>query len=156
MNNKYILVKDPRTEEAVYINYTKDIGLEFKPKTASKEQGIRVNSLILFKPSFVEKILKKKIKRNLDAYLQEFISTIDEDESEDDTNLRIVLDDIERLKRKLKNKYRKYLEEKYIMLLNKKLLLLENEIKGKILDISMKSELSVEPEVEEEELRRSR
>lgn len=150
MNSKYILIKHPRTKEAVYINYSPLQGFKFSPN--NNHAGIRVNSLILIKPSFIEKILKKKIKRKLNMYLQHFINTIDENE-DDATNLRIVLDDLEKFKRQLQNKYRNYLDQKYMMLLKRKIELLENEIKNKMIELTLNNYNQVQ---EEEELSRRR
>lgn len=124
-------------------------GFEFTPKHANEYLGMEVNKMVVINPSFVEKVLKKKIKRKLDLYLQFIVSVID-DEDTDPSNLRYVLDDLERYRRTIINKYQRYLDEKYINLLLKKIELLQNEIKTKL--IYMK-----EPIVEEEkETRRKR
>lgn len=141
MNSNYILVKKSDKNETVYINFSSAKGYEFKPKNLVKYPGVKVNSLILIKPSFVEKILKKKIKRKLNLYLQYFIDAIDEN-ADDDTNLLIVLDDLEKFKRILSNKYKAYLDEKYMKLLNRKIALLENEMKNKIVQIRNTKEMT--------------
>ena len=40
-------------------------GYKIKPKNSFDYKNIKVNSMIIIKPSFIEKILKKKIKRKL-------------------------------------------------------------------------------------------
>ena len=104
----------------------------------------------IINPGFIEKVLKKKIKRKLDLYLQFIVSVID-DEDTDPSNLRFVLDDLERYRRTIINKYQQYLDEKYINLLLKKIEILNNEIKTKL--IYMREPIEKE---EEKETRRSR
>ncbi|MBE6152270.1 MAG: hypothetical protein E7165_03035 [Firmicutes bacterium] len=129
---KYLLSKDNKTKELVVLDYNKLGGYEFNPKNSSNYIGVNVNKMVVIKPSFVEKVLKKKVKRKLDLYLQ-FIVGILDDEDTDPTNLRIVLNDIERYRRTIINKYQLYLDEKYVNLLLKKIDLLSHEIKMKLI-----------------------
>lgn len=124
-------------------------GFEFSPKYTNEYMGMKVNKMVVINSSFIEKVLKKKIKRKLDLYLQFIVSIIDEEDT-DPSNLRYVLNDLERYRRTVINKYQRYLDEKYINLLLKKIELLNNEIKTKL--IYMKEPI----EKEEKESRRSR
>ena len=89
-----------------------------------------VDEVKLAKPEFVEKILKKKIKRKLSLYTQLIIELIDSSD-EDDGTIDIVLNDLERYKRVINNNYKAYLSKKYLDLLLKKIDLLQNELKTK-------------------------
>lgn len=131
MEKTYTIVKEEYNGEKVFIDYSKLNGFKVKPKNNIKYNGIKVNSLIIVKPSFIEKILKKKVQRKLDYYLQYIISLMDNDD-EGTTNLRFALDDLERYKSIVEYKYQKYLDQKYISLLLKKISILENEIKMKL------------------------
>lgn len=132
MENTYTIVKEQYNGDKVYIDYTKLNGFKFKPKNAIKYKGIKVNTLVVVKPSFIEKLLKKKVKRKLDFYLNYIISLMDNDE-DDGTDLKEALTDLERYKSIVEYKYRKYLDSKYINLLLKKIDILEHEIKMKII-----------------------
>lgn len=129
---RYLLNKDSKTKKLIVLDYTKLKGFEFNPKNSSDYIGLNVNKMVVIKPSFVEKVLKKKVKRKLDLYLQFIVSILD-DEDTDPTNLRIVLDDVERYRRTIINKYQLYLDEKYVNLLLKKIDLLSHEIKMKLI-----------------------
>lgn len=133
MEKTYTIVKEQFNGDKVYIDYTKFKGFKVKPRNNVKYDGIKVNSLVILKPSFIEKLLKKKVKRKLDFYLQYIISLMDNDEDGDVGNLRLALDDLERYKSIIEYKYRKYLDQKYINLLLKKMELLEHEIKMKLI-----------------------
>lgn len=146
----YKLHKSEDTKNLLNFESKKIDGFEFAPKHTSEYMNMEVNKMVVINPSFIEKVLKKKIKRKLDLYLQFIVSVID-DEDTDPSNLRYVLDDLERYRRTIINKYQRYLDEKYINLLLKKIELLNNEIKTKL--IYMKEPLEKE---EEKETRRSR
>lgn len=132
MENTYTIVKKEYNGDKVYIDYTKLDGYKFTPKNSFKYNGIKVNSLVVVKQSFIEKLLKKKVKRKLDFYLQYIISLMDDDDV-DGTGLKEALNDLERYKSIVEYKYRKYLEQKYINLLLKKIDILEHELKMKII-----------------------
>jgi len=142
---RYLLTKDNKTKELVVLDYNKLNGYEFSPKNSSEYIGLNVNKMIVIKPSFVEKVLKKKVKRKLDLYLQFIVGILDEEDT-DPTNLRIVLDDVERYRRTIINKYQLYLDEKYVNLLLKKIDLLSHEIKMKL--IYTKAPIQNEEEME--------
>ena len=144
----YKLHKDNDNKNLTNLKENKINGFEFTPKHTNEYMGMEVNKMVVINPSFIEKVLKKKIKRKLDLYLQFIVSVID-DEDTDPSNLRFVLDDLERYRRTIINKYQRYLDEKYINLLLKKIELLSNEIKTKLIYIK-------EPIEEELENRRSR
>lgn len=133
MNNKnhYILCKKNFNQELVYIHYSEADGFKFKPKNQLKYNGIKVNEMVVINSSFIEKVLKRKIKRKLDSYLQFLIQLLDEG-TEDPTSLRHALTDLDRYRRTILNKYRNYLDKKYIDLLLKKLDVLERELKNKL------------------------
>lgn len=131
-NTNYILVKKQLTNDVVYIDYKKNSGFKVTPLNKVKYDGIVVNKMIIIKPNFIEKVLKKKIKRQLDVYLQYIVNTIDNGD-DDGANLNIVLDQLDRYKKIVSNKYRHYLEERYIELLLKKLDVLEKEVRLKLM-----------------------
>ena len=143
----YMVAKSNYNGEIVYVNYEKLEGFKVIPKNSIKYPGIKVHSLIIIKPTMIEKVLKKKIKRKLDYYLKYIISLIDEDD--DDSDYRQALNDLERYKEIAEYKYRKYLDDKYINLLLKKISLLEKEIKSKIVYKEIKKQDNKEELVEE-------
>lgn len=142
MEKNYTIVKEQINGDKIYIDYTKITGYKFKPQ--NKTSKIKVNSLLIVKPSFIEKILKKKVKRKLDFYLQYMISLVDDDNNEDSGGLNEVLNELNRYKTIVEYKYSKYLENKYIDLLLKKISILERELKMKI--ILKQEEFMYEPE----------
>ena len=129
MKKNYIVAKKQNNGEITFINYNKMDGFKVTPRNSVEYPGIEVNSILLIKPSFIEKVLKRKNKIKLNYYLNYIIEESDDDSSD----MREVLDNIERYKGIIEYKYRKYLDDKYINLLNKKLGLVEKKIKAKLI-----------------------
>lgn len=137
----YLLVKDKYSNETVFIDYDKINGFTFKPQNQKNYDGITVNKMLMIKPSFIEKILKRKVKNKLDIYLKYIIDLLDsDDESTGISGLGSALNDLTRYKSIVMYNYRKYLDDKYIDLLLKKISLLEHELKQKILSLSEEKE----------------
>lgn len=128
-NNNYTIARTKNNGEITFINYNEMNGYRITPKNTVKYPGIEVNSLLLVKPSFIEKVLKRKNKIKLNHYLNYIIEQSDDD----DSDYRAVLDNIDRYKGIIEYKYRKYLDDKYINLLNKKIDLLEKKIKTRLI-----------------------
>lgn len=124
----YLLTNGDYNGDIIYMDYNKLKGFLVQPRNHVEYDGVVVNKMILIKPSFIEKILKRKVKRKLDAYLQYIIRLMDEEDNEDGAVIEMVLNDLDRYKRLIINKYRRYLDEKYIELLMKKITLLEREL----------------------------
>lgn len=127
----YIVTENKYDNQKIKIDINKMEGFKFSPKNSSEYLGIEVNSMLVVKPSFIDKLLKKKTKRKLDYYLKYLISILDSDDTSDDS-FRQALDDIARYKEIIEYKYRKYLDDKYINLLLKKINLIERELKERV------------------------
>ena len=108
--NRYVLCKKENSSSLVYFNYEVLDGYKFKPKSGAKYNGVKVNEMMIINPSFIEKVLKRKIKRKLETYLQFLITLLDEG-NEDPTSLRHALTDLDRYRRIVINKYRNYLKQ---------------------------------------------
>lgn len=132
--NHYSIVKN-RFKGKFTINYDNFDGFKVKPRNKVKHDGITVNSLTVTNHDFIDKVLKRKTKKKLDLYLKYIISIIEDESSTDPTGVRIALDDLERYKSIIDYHYRKYLDEKYVRLLLKKIELLERELKMKIVKL---------------------
>ena len=103
----YYLTRQPKTGEIIYINYDKYKGYNITPKNNISYDGVRVNKMIIVKPSMIEKVLKRKIKNRLDLYLKTIVEIMDEDESGTSSGVREALNELTRLKNIIKYKYEK-------------------------------------------------
>lgn len=132
MKKNYILIKDTKNNKNFHMTYDKINGFKIKPKKGLKYDGVQVDKMVLINPSFIEQVIKKKVKHKLDIYLQYLINILDDD-GNDTTDLRHALNDLTRYKQTIMNNYRIYLDDKYIALLMKKVALIEHELQMKLL-----------------------
>ena len=131
-SNRYFLIKNSIYKKGVIFN--NNSGLDITPKNSDK-YGIHVNKLIVMHYIFINAIIKKRIKSKLELYLKYIIEYIDdgEDDGEDDgDSINQILNDMKRYKQILNYKYNKYLEQKYIDALSKKMDLIEKELSIKL------------------------
>lgn len=128
---KFHLYKRKTKQKIVKLNSIKKIGYEQTPKNHLKYEGIEVHRMNIIDKYLIELLLKRKIKKKLDMYLQFLINVLEDDDT-DPGHLMLALNDLERYRRLVINNYKKYLEEKYIKLLMNKMDLIEQELKSKI------------------------
>ena len=132
----YIICRNKKKSKVTLKNYA-TIGFNIKPLNKINYPGIKVNSMIIFSSAFIEKILKKKTKKKLDLFVKFMISVV-EDEDNDPSDVSNALNELSKYRSIIINKYKKYLDEKYVTLLLKKLDFLERELKQKIIYIDEK------------------
>ena len=131
----YYIYKKGNDRQIIYLDYDKLKGFGFSPKNNVKYDGIVVNKMVIIKPSMIEKVLRRKIKKKLDLYLKLIIRFIESDDSSDGETLREALNDLTRYKNIIEYKYKKYMDEKYLKILLKKIALLEYELNSKFISI---------------------
>lgn len=129
----YYINKNDSSKEIIYLDFDKLKGFNFSPQNNIKYDGIVVNKMVIIKPSMIEKVLRKKIKKKLDLYLKLIIRFIESEDGDSGDSIREALNDLTRYKNIIAYKYGKYLDEKYLKLLIKKIALLEYELNSKLL-----------------------
>ena len=122
----YTVVRQENLKSYVGMNYV--VGYEFHPRSNVRYSEIAVKRVEIFNRAFIRSILKKKIQRRLDYYVNLLIATIEE---EDDRPAEKALNDMERFWSLLNNRYYKFLESDYYELLVKKLENLHQKIQEK-------------------------
>lgn len=132
IKQKFLIVKNKDEKEIKYFEYDKVKGYNIAPKNKVKfEDAINVNRMILINPSLINKMVDKKVKRRF-AYLVNMISFVCENDDESGDGLYLALDQAEKFRMELLNKYKKYIEEEKFVLLLKKIAILEDELKLRI------------------------
>ena len=129
--NKYCLYNRKFKNMVVSFGSMKLDGYKIKPKNGINYDGIVVSSMTIINYDLISNLLKKKIKKKLDAYLQFLITVLDEDDT-DSGHLMFALNDLDRYRHTVMNNYRVYLEKKYYKILMDKIDLIEQELKSKI------------------------
>jgi hypothetical protein len=127
-DTKFLIVKDKETKEVRYFDYDKIDGYNLKAKKNTNFfDDINVSRVIIINPSFSEKIANKK----MDAKFERLLTMMNIVCEEDDTGegLDIVLNEANKFRMELINKYRKYIEAEKLELMLKKIEIIEKELK---------------------------
>ncbi len=125
---KHYLIK--RDNKIIYIKFEKLDGVSFKPLSdIFIDDGVLVAKIIIFKPEFIELVLKKKIKNKLNLYLNLILSSFDDDDSGDPSYVYTIYQDLIRYRSFILNRYIKYLDKDYVNILFAKMSIIEEELK---------------------------
>ena len=125
---RFLVVKNKDAKDIKYFEYDKISGYNIKPNPKLKFQdAINVNRMILINPSLIEKMVDKKIKRRFD-YLINLLSIVYENDDGTGDGLELALNEAEKFRNELCNKYKQYVKEEKYELLLKKISILEDEL----------------------------
>jgi len=125
---KFLVVKTKDSKEIKYFEYDKISGYNIKPNPKLKFQdAINVQRMILINPSLIEKMVDKKVKRKFD-YLINLLSIVYENDDDTGEGLKLALNEAEKFRMELCNKYKQYINEEKYELLLKKIAILEDEL----------------------------
>lgn len=132
INQKFLVIKNKDEKEIKYFEYDKVKGYNITPKNNVKFQdAINVNKMILINPSLIEKMIDKKVKRKFN-YLINMLSCLYDSDDTSGEGLYLALDEAEKFRMELINKYKKYMKEEKFELIEKKISILEDELKLRI------------------------
>lgn len=124
---KYIINKDNPNEKLLYYNVN-IVGLSVTPNKSVPGYNVIAKRLTLVDPELREAYIKQKINKKIDKVIKFMIRILnDEDTSDEDAG--IVLDEINKLKGIIINKYKEYMIESEYKALLTKLILIEEEFK---------------------------
>ena len=126
-DTKFLIVKDNKTKEVRYFDYDKIDGYNLKAKKNTNFfDDINVSRVIIINPSFSEKIANKKMDAKFERLLTMMNIVLEEDETGE--GLDIVLNEANKFRMELLNKYRKYIEAEKLELMLKKIEIIEKEL----------------------------
>lgn len=128
---KFIIIKKNNTKSIVYFENDNMLGYDIKPKKNVKLKGaIAVNKMLIANPELIDQLVNKKINRRFKDLINNLSVIYDEDDDENSgSNLMIALNQTEKFRREIYNKYRSYITKEMQLMIEKKLAILENEIK---------------------------
>lgn len=108
----YVLIRNHKTQEVSYFEYTKINGLEITPKNDPRRDDIiSINKMIIIKKSFIEKIAKIRINKKLGILLNEFNNLLLSED--DDEGTAALLGEAVKYRDYIISTYIKYLGEEY-------------------------------------------
>ncbi|MBR3661386.1 MAG: hypothetical protein IKN63_05785 [Bacilli bacterium] len=127
---RYLVVKEKNKKTVSYFEYDKldGYGMIPKNKNIKLRDAINVNKMVIINPSFIEKLINKKINSKIKKLI-DLISTIYENDDDDPAgSLMQALNEVEKFKREMINKYLNYMSKEQVDLLEKKINILETEV----------------------------
>lgn len=139
MVKRYKVVEGKVNQVITEINFDINDGLVVKPKNIISNGGIKVDQAIIMKKDFIEVVLKRKNDKKIELFLKYLLELLN-DESSTEEDIIMALNELERFRRMIINKQRKYLEDKYIEKMLEKIKIIEEELKRKIVYLEPKEE----------------
>lgn len=128
----YLIVKEKEKKEITYFEYDKLTGFNMtsKNKNIKLKDAINVNKMIIINPSFIEKLINKKINLKLKKLIDLLSNICENNDSDPDPagTLMQALNEVEKFKREMINKYLDYMNKEQLKLLNQKIKILEQEV----------------------------
>ena len=130
MKIKYDLTKKNTYKKYLAINI-KD---SYKVNKKITEESLGV--IKFYNDNLINKVIKKKIDTRF-KYILDLMIKIEEDDSDPSEGLMICLNELDKLKKELINKYRKFLDKKKQEFVERKIAILESEIKMKLFNMQI-------------------
>jgi len=129
LDKKYLIVKEKNDKSITYFEYDNMEGYDLSPKKNVKiKDAINVNKVVIINPSLMNKVASKKIDLKFKRLLQ-LITIIFEDDDTSGNAYREGLNEISKLRLEAKTKYFKYMAQEEVETIEKKLDILEHELK---------------------------
>ena len=150
LDKRYHIVKNNKDKSITYFEYDKMDGYDLSPKKGVKiEDAINVNKVVIINHSLASKVAKKKIDIKFRKLVQ-LLNIIFETSDETGDAYHQGLDEVERLKEELHDKYKKHLDSDEFDTMEKKLGILEHELKVRLFFLEQQLEYDKEREVAKE------
>ena len=132
LDKRYHIVKNRDDKTITYFEYDKMDGYDLSPKKGIKiADAINVTKVVIINPSLANKVASKKLDLKF-RKLVKLLNIIFETDDETGTAYHQGLDEVNRLKMELINKYKKHLTDEEADLMEKKLGILEHELKVRL------------------------
>ena len=127
---RYLVVKEKNKKEVMYFEYDKLNGFNMtsKNKNIKLKDAINVNKMVIINPSFIEKVINKRISTKIKKLIDLISSIYESDDDDPAGSLMQALNEVEKFKREMINKYLNYMTKEQIELLEKKVEILETEV----------------------------
>lgn len=122
---KYVIDRESNNSKLVNYN-VKMTGLNVKPKNGIVNATIKSKNIILIDPDLRLSFIKQRINKKMDKII-DFMLHILNDENSSDSDTGLVLDEINKLKGIIVNKYREYLTDMEYKTFLTKIFMLQDE-----------------------------
>lgn len=113
---------------------------------ANRGSFLKIKEVIIVNPEIISNLICHNFNKKYQKIVEYFFNNSDFDDDSTGTNLMIALDEVARLRTIIINKYHRFLKHKKEEELLKKLKLLENELRVKIIDYKLIKEQELNKE----------
>ena len=132
LDKRYHIIKNKEDKSITYFEYDKMEGYDLSPKKGIQiSDAINVQKIVIINPTLANKVAKKKIDLKF-RKLVTLLNVIFETDDETGSAYHQGLDEVNRLRMELINKYKKHLQESEFDTMEKKLGILEHELKVRL------------------------
>lgn len=131
VTSRFLVVKGNDKKDKMHFNYGKFDGYNLTIKKGVHfSDAIDVNNVLIVNPTLIDKVATKKINNKFDRLIS-VMQMVCEEEDDTDTGegYQIALDEANKLKMELLNKYHKFIAQEKLELMIKKIEILEDELK---------------------------
>ena len=150
----FTIKKIEETYELISFNYPVR-GFSY-PLKKNKNNAWKIKELIIVNPDIISALISHNFDKKFQKIVELFFSSNDYDEDSTGTSLMMALDEVAHLRTIIINKYKRYLKKEKEEEFLKKLKVLENELRVKIIDFKLIKEQSlVHNNIEEKNKSRS-
>lgn len=113
------------------------------PIKKNKRGTLKIKELIIVNPDIISALISHNFNKRFQKIVELFFNSNDYDEDATGTNLMMALDEVAHLRTIIINKYKRYLKKEKEEEFLKKLKVLENELRVKIIDFKLIKEQSL-------------
>lgn len=124
---KYVISESNEKMKLMYYS-VKLVGLDVMPKNDSKNVKIKAQKVIIVDPKLRESYIKQRINKKIDKVIDFMIKILNDDNTSDD-DAGMVLDEVNKLKGIIINKYKEHLRVNEYKAILSKIFLIEDEFK---------------------------
>ena len=128
--DKYVLIKKSIYKELEAYEFNESY------KVSKKDDDKRIGVIKFYDDKIINRVIQRSIDNRFKKLL-ELLNKLEESDEDPSEGLMICLDEVSKFKNEIFNKYNKFLKKTQIDLANKKLELIEKEIKNKLLECRM-------------------
>ncbi|MBQ6285083.1 MAG: hypothetical protein IJK67_02080 [Bacilli bacterium] len=124
---KYVIDKNNEKMKLMYYS-VKLVGLDVEPKNDVKNLKIKAKKVVIVDPELRESYIKQRINKKIDKVIDFMLKILNDDGTSDD-DAGMVLDEINKLKGIIINKYKEHMKITEYKTLLTKLIMIEEEFK---------------------------
>ena len=123
---KYVLIKDNTYERIESYDFNESFNM------TKKKDDERLGVIKFYDDEIISKVIKRSIDNRFKKIL-ELIASIEESDEDPSQGYLFCLDESEKFKREMINKYNKFLKKTQLEFINKKIELIEKDMKNKLI-----------------------